>query len=369
MSTDDAPIEVIKRLSFRAARAKYHLSYEKWKAIKVGTQTNWRPYRGGGITQEHVQEILDSVRTYPAWNTHTRAIKLGRRTESVSQVLIGKGLSRLVARLKYAGFACDVIQPLARARQHRVLAGGPGVYTNIDFKRLGAIRRLDRGDRQAQSCFISSLQCVDAYSGFASVYVCTEQTDDAAVNGFQHYVESTPFKVAGLVLSDNGLSFTSDRFMGYLKLMHFTQRTTQFNHPWSNGKVESFNRTLKYQAMPALVAAGIKSPEESQLWLDQWVGFYNTKRIHQGWINRGLPPATVVDLWKQTAGDVFAKLVVLGHIKPEEVRRTRVMGSGRHAVDLGIVHGDAKGAPFAFIIESPPPRPVLPPKEGWTLPA
>lgn len=359
----DAPIEVVKALSFRAARAKFHLSYERWKAIKTGALTEWHPYRGGGITPEHVAEILDSVRSFPAWNTHVRAIKLGRRTESVSQVLIGKGLSRLIARLKYAGFASDVTQPLARARQHRVLAGGPGVYTNVDFKRLGAIRRLERGDRQAQSQFVSSLQCIDAYSGFASVFVCTEQNDEAAVAGFKHYVKSAPFKVTGLVLSDNGLAFLSDAFVGYLATHNYVQRTTQFNHPWSNGKVEAFNRTLKYEAMPALVGAGIKSPEESQGWLDTWCDHYNRKRIHSGWINRGLPPAIVVDLWQKTAGDVFTKLVALGHITPDEVHRTRLMGSGRHAVDVGLEHKE----PFAFIIEAPKPKPPKGLGMGWTL--
>jgi hypothetical protein len=237
------------------------------------------------------------------------------------------------------------------------------VYTNIDFKRLGAIRRLERGDRSPHSVFVSGVQCVDAYSAFASVKLCTGQDSEAAVEGLKHHVETCPFKVRGLVLSDNGLPFLSDAYVGYCKLFGFVQRTTQFNHPWSNGKVEAFNRTLKYEAMPALVAAGITSLEECQKWLDVWVHNYNYKRVHGGWINRGLPPAVCAELWRQTAGDVFAKLVSLGHIKPEEVHLTRLMGSGRHAVDLGLEHE----APYAFIIESPPPKPPksLPP--GWTL--
>lgn len=360
---DSAPLELVKHMSFRAARAKYHLSYERWKAIKEGALTEWHPYRGGGITPENVAEILDSVKSFPAWNSHVRALKLGRRTETVSTVLKGKGLSRLIARLRYAGFTCDVTSSLARARQHRVLAGGPGVYTNTDFKRLGAVRRMERGDRQASSRFVCGLQCVDAYSGFASVFICEHEDEDAAVAGFQHYVEKAPFKVAGLVLSDNGLPFLSDAFVGYLATHNFVQRTTQYNHPWSNGKVESFNRTLKYECMPALVASGIKSEKETQDWVDVWCDHYNRKRIHHGWINRGLPPAVVVDLWQKTPGDVFTKLTTLGHIRPEEVHRTRLMGSGKHAVDLGLEHKE----PFAFIIEAPKPKPPKMLGEGWTL--
>lgn len=364
MPDDGAPVEEIKRLTYRAAKAKYHVSYERWKKIKTGELKEWHPYLGGGVPEADVAEILDSVRSYPAWNTRQRAASLKKRTETVQRVLVGKGLSRLNARLKFAGYQVDIVQPLARARQHRVLAAGPGVYTCVDFKRLGAIRRLEPGDRQKKSQLFSGLQCVDAYSGFASVYVCEVQDSDAAVAGFKHFRAQLPVTTKGLVLSDNGLAFLSDAFVAYLLTEGFVQRTTQFNHPWSNGKVEAFNRTLKYQAMPALVAAGVKGYVEAQAWMDKWMQWYNYKRAHTGWINRGLPPAAVIDRWCKTPGDTFEKLATLGHIKKEEVHRTRLMGSGRHAVDLGLEHK----SPYAFIIEAPPPRPQTPFKLGWTLP-
>jgi transposase InsO family protein len=364
MSADEsAPIEIVKALTFRAAKARFRISYDRWRAIKDGKLEDWHPYRGGGVSPEHVEEVLDSVRSFPAWNSHVRAKKLGRRTETVHQILKAKGLSRLLARLKYAGFTCDVTSSLARARQHRVLAGGPGIYTNVDFKRLGAVRRLERGDRSPSSRFVCGLQCVDAYSGFASCFLCEHEDATSAVAGFKHYTETAPFKVSGLVLSDNGLPFLSEEFVGYLKLFGFVQRTTQYNHPWSNGKVEAFNRTLKYEAMPGLVAAGLKGPEETQGWMDIWCHHYNFKRIHHGWINRGLPPSVVAELWEKTAGDVFDKLVSLGHIRPNEVHRTRLMGSGKHAVDISL----ERDHPFAFIIEAPPPRMPKALKDGWTL--
>jgi hypothetical protein len=361
---DSSPTAEIKRLSFRAARSRYKISYEKWHAIKEGELTDWYPFRGGGIAEEDVREIMESVKSKPALATRPRAALLGRRTETVQAVLKGKGLNRLTARLKYAGYSVDVTTSLARARQHRILAGGPGVYTNVDFKRLGALRRLEPGDRQAQSQQFCGLQCIDAYSGYAQCFVCANEDSDAAAAGFKRYVESAPFKVKGLVLSDNGLPFLSDAFLGYLAVSGFIQRTTRYHHPWSNGKVEAFNRTLKYQAMPALVAAGVAGFAQVQAWLDKWLEYYNSKRMHQGWINKGLPPLTVIDMWIKTPGDVFSKLVTLGHIKPSEVHRTRLMGSGRHAVDLGL----EKGAPYAFIIEAPPPVEKPSFSLGWTLP-
>lgn len=364
MPDDGSPVEEIKRLTWRAAHEKYGVSYERWKRIKKGKESEWKPYLGGGVPEVDVREILDSVRANPAWNTRERAAKLQRRTETVQRVLTAQGLNRLNPRLKYAGYSVDIIKPLARARQHRVLAAGPGVYTCVDFKRLGAIRRLERGDRQKEARLFSGLQCVDAYSGYASVYICEEQNAGAAVLGFKKFQLNMPYPTKGLVLSDNGLAFLSDEFVAYLQINHFVQRTTQFNHPWSNGKVEAFNRTLKYQAMPALVAAGVKSHPDAQAWMDKWMLFYNTQRCHTGWINRGLPPAAVIELWQKTPGDVIEKLVKLGHIKGDEVHRTRLMGSGRHAVDLGLQHE----APYAFIIEAPPPPFPMPLLPGWTLP-
>jgi hypothetical protein len=363
----DGTIELIRKLSYRAARQRFGVPYEKWKAIKAGAVRDWRPYRGGGISKVDVQDVLDSVRSFPHWNTRTRAAKLGRRTEAVQAILAAKSLSRLVPRLKYAGFACDITQPLARARQHRVLAGGPGVYTNIDYKRLGAIRRLDPGDRSPSSVFVSGLQCVDAYTGFATVWCCEHQDDESAVDGFGHYLKEAPFKVHGLVLSDNGGCFVAPKFELYLASQGFIHRTTQYNHPWSNGKVEAFNRTLKYQAMPGLVAAGITDMPSVQQWLNKWCHWYNTERAHAGWINRGLPPLVVAKQWHGTPGDTFERLVALGNIKPDEVHRTRVMGSGKNAVDLGLTATQKGGAPFAFIIEAPTPKPPRNLALGWTI--
>jgi len=364
VSDDAKPVEIIRTLSFRAARKRYKISYEVWKSIKSGAVKEWSPFRGGYCTEDGVQDVLDSVRKDPALATRPRAAKLGRRTETIQIILKTQGLNRLHARLKYAGYSVDVTRPLARARQHRILACGPGVYTNVDFKRLGALRRLEPGDRQTHSQQFCGLQCVDAYSGFASVHVCPEEDADAAVAGLQRYVENATFKVKGLVLTDNGLCFLSDPFIGYLATHAFTQRTTKYHHPWSNGKVESFNRTLKYQAMPALVAAGCQGYAQVQAWLNKWLVYYNTKRYHGGWINKGLPPQTVIDMWSKSTGDAVTRLVSLGHIKPDEVNRTRVMGSGKHAVDLGL----ERGTPFALVIEALPlpMRPELP--MGWTLP-
>lgn len=358
------PKQHCKELSFREANRKYHISFEKWRELKHGLPCTWEPYRGGRRSTLDVQDILDSVRQKPALATGERAKWLGRRTEAVQRVLKEKGLNRLNARLKYAGYSVDVTGSLRRARQHRVLAGGPGVYTNIDFKRLGSVRRLEPGDRQETSRLVCGVQCVDAYSGFASCFLTEREDSPAAVAGFKRYVESAPFKVSGLVLSDNGLPFLSDEFIGYLSLYHFVHRTTRYHHPWSNGKVESFNKTLKYQAMPALIAAGIKAIPECQMWLDKWLKWYNSKRAHGGWINRGLPPEQVIKNWDAASGDVFTKLVTLGHIKPDEVHRTRLMGSGQHAVDMGL---KPEKTPYAFIIEAAPtaPKPELPP--GWTL--
>ena len=356
----------VKGLSFRQANKKYHISYEKWHEIKEGHPSEWKPYRGGNRSEVDVQDVLDSVKQKPALATGPRAAWLGRRTAVVQRVLKEKGLNRLNARLIYAGYKVDVTGSLQRARQHRVLAGGPGVYTNVDFKRLGSVSRVEPGDRQATARLVCGVQCVDAYSGFASCFLTEHEDAASAVAGFKRYVETAPFPVHGLVLSDNGLPFLSDEFVGYLKLFNYVQRTTRYHHPWSNGKVEAFNKTLKYQAMPALVAAGIKDISLCQSWLDKWLRYYNEKRAHAGWINHGLPPLAVVEEWNKTEGDVFTRLVTLGKIKPDEACRTRLMGSGQNAVDMGLKPEKEKH-PYAFIIEAAPQTERKALGDGWTL--
>ncbi|MFZ1061219.1 MAG: integrase core domain-containing protein [Candidatus Rokuibacteriota bacterium] len=353
----------VEGLSFRQAREKYRISYDTWRRIKDGKLIGWKPYRGGGVPEADVQDILADVRARPGESTPVRARRLRRRTETLQSILKGQGLNRLTARLRFAGYQVEDMPALARARQRRILAAGPGAYTCIDFKRFGALSRHDGRVGHTPSRWVSGCVVVDQYSGFASVYVCEEQDKWSAATALERYCKTAPFKVAGIVLSDNALCFLSSEFEAFCATGRLVHRTTQYNHPWSNGKVEALNRTLKYQCMPALAGAGFRSHPEAQGFLDRWMEYYNGRRAHMGWINKGLPPKAVIDQWEATPGDAIKRLVALGHIRPADMGRVRVMGANERT-SFDLLH--YKGTPFAFVIEAPPAEPrQLPP--GFTL--
>lgn len=343
-----APTEVIKRLSFRAAKARFHIGYETWRAIRSGELDNWEPHAGGRpVDASKVSTILDSVSSAPHWSTVERARRLGIRTETVQSVLARRGLSRLTARLSHAGYAVDVVRPLAVARKRRIVAAAPGVYTCIDFKTLGVVGRLGK----SKAVTVGGCVVVDQLTGFGTVLLCERADAQAACAGVEKHRQGAPFPVRGLVLSDNGQAFLSDAFTGYLAQLGFVQRTTRFNHPWSNGKVEALNRTLKYQCMPPLVSGAVNDLAHLQALVDAWMQWYNEKRSHTGWINRGLPPTALWELWQKAEGGDVERLLALGILKPEDAGKVRVMGANKLGMPLSDVRLAEDGRPFAFVLE------------------
>jgi len=108
--------------------------------------------------------------------------------------------------------------------------------------------------------------------------------------------------------------------------LEFVQRTTKTAHPWSNGKCEALNRTLKYQCFPA-IAGNIQSWEDMCQLVSIWMDFYNKTRAHTGHVNRGLPPLAFLRLYNNTEGDHLGKLLALGILKQSDKWHIRLMGS------------------------------------------
>ena len=153
------------------------------------------------------------------------------------------------------------------------------------------------------------------------------RTDDAeaAVAALEHYMSQAPFTPSGILLSDNAKAFLSEAFIQATMMFGLIQRTTKPAHPWSNGKAEAMNRTLKYQCFPA-VAGNIQKWEDAVQLVQVWMTFYNTQRAHSGHINRGLPPIAFYELYTKTPGDHLDRLLAMGILKPGPDWRIRLMG-------------------------------------------
>lgn len=79
------------------------------------------------------------------------------------------------------------------------------------------------------------------------------------------------------IITDNGSQFIAVEFKKFIKSAEFTHVKTSVNHPQANGKIERFHRTISEECLR------IKSPvtfEEYQIFIEDYVNFYNTQRLH-----------------------------------------------------------------------------------------
>lgn len=364
-----AQLAEIRTMSYRAANRKFGIGYSTWKKVKLDKDfvpSNSR--RGDREIQEVEERVLESVREIPHVNTQVRAINLGLRVQTCQKVLTRHGLGHLNERLRFAGYQVDVLRPLEVARQRRIVAAYPGALTHIDFKTFGLLRGHD-----GQAAKRLSGHCVvDSLTGFATLHL-GPSTGENAVYALQKHKSTAPFRIKGIVFSDNGRDFLSNQFIRFVIKAGWIQRTTRYNSPWSNGKVEALNKTLKYQCFPALIAANVTEYQAVVRNVEEWIRWYNTTRAHRGWINKGLPPQIWYDLWRKTKGDHVDKLVALGILPVDNSWHVSMMGSDRgNAGERPWGPGNRsngsprKGLPFAFVLDKS--RPDFLPKEGAALP-
>ncbi len=97
---------------------------------------------------------------------------------------------------------------------------------------------------------------IDRISKFAVVKIFKNQTIENSVIFLQEVIDSFPYKIHR-ILTDNGAQFTYQLLSKHLRpksfhpfdllcRKHFIKhKLTKFRHPWTNGQVERFNRTLK----------------------------------------------------------------------------------------------------------------------------
>jgi transposase InsO family protein len=316
----------IASLSSRQASRKYGVSYSTWKRIREDPEWSPRGARSLDADQAVVDRVLESVRQVPQINTVERAKRLGLRCETTQKILVRHRLSNLNARLSAAGYQVEVLRPLALARQRRILATAPGSLTHIDYKTFGFLRGHDAETGKRVGGYV----CVDSLTAYASVHLTERQGASGACEALEKYSTNAPFPMMGIIFSDNGpQDFLSDQFIAWVHSRGLVQRTTRYNSPWSNGKVEALNKTLKYQCFPALAAAGVEHWNEVRNLVDLWMEHYNKQRAHFGHVNKGLPPLVWYDLWKRTPGDHVDKLQALGCLPLDNSWHVAMMGGAQ----------------------------------------
>ncbi len=102
-----------------------------------------------------------------------------------------------------------------------------------------------------------------------------------------------------MVLTDNGREFCgtpAHPYELYLTLNAITHKRAKDNHPYTNGFVERFHRTVKDEFFAvALRERFYEAVDPLQSDLEAWLTFYNTERPHRGYRNRGKRPMDTVN--------------------------------------------------------------------------
>lgn len=342
----------IKKLSYRAAQSRFHISYPTWKAIVEGKRDAYVPSaRGRPLPEGTFLAIVESVRVNPTWSTQVRAARLGVRVQTCQNILKSQHLNRAIARLRYAGFTVEAVQPLAAARLRRVVALGLGCYTSTDFKSYGMVRGREReANRPLRGCV-----CVDQLSGLATVCLSDKEDGALASRTLRTHAEKVKhyfgIKLNGVVLSDNGLAFMSEPYSQTLADLGLVPRWTRPNHPWSNGKAEAWNKKLKYHALPAICTGMFSSIADIEKALDIWMREANERSYYGGWINKGLPPVEFGKLWLAAPGKPFERLVRLGIVGEDDLKYVRVMGVDKEGNAFERESNRAIGTAFALVID------------------
>jgi transposase InsO family protein len=342
-------------MSFREAKRAFHISYLTWARLRRGEVPGWQPGGARFVELEAtIDKVLASVKVAPHLNSAIRAKELHIGATAVQRILAERSLSRLTARLRFAGYKVEAVHPLAVARQRRVLAAAPGALTCSDFKTFAKLELpvVAGGERGTQVRPVCGCLVVDHFTGFLSCTLSDGASASVGVAALDRFRAKAPWTNTGLLLTDNGPSFLADEYIAGSSERGYRQRTTRYNHPWSNGKVEAANKTLKYQCFPALCASRIESMEHLQGLVDVWLDDYNARRSHGGWINKGLPPLAVWERWRSLPGSVLDRLAAMRILSATDMPRMRVMGTDKSGATLLTQPlADCKGVPFAFVIE------------------
>jgi len=162
----------------------------------------------------------------------------------------------------------DTIPALSRSNLHRCLRrNGLSVLPKDDdeprekkkFKEYDIgfvhvdITQVIIADKQKLYLFVG----IDRASKYVFVELYEEMTVQRSVEFLKHLIEDCPFKITK-ILTDNGSQFTYELLAEHLKpkekihpfdvvcnANQIEHRLTKFKHPWTNGQVEIFNKTIK----------------------------------------------------------------------------------------------------------------------------
>ena len=82
------------------------------------------------------------------------------------------------------------------------------------------------------------------------------------------------------LVSDNGTQLVSKSFTEFLEKWEIKHIRTAVKHPETNGKIEVFHKTIKYENVYA--QEKYQSFYEAREDIEKFIKYYNSERLHQG---------------------------------------------------------------------------------------
>jgi len=238
---------------------------------------NTRPTSSGPspINEEHRQLVLELKSKQPKMGL----AQIQNQLKRFEGVKIGRHMIGRI--LKEAGI------PLQKPRrqgtesdpaQNRFEMTRPNELWAVDFKEFWI------HSEKAHALFI-----LDDFSRFCLGFALTQKpTAELAIATVEGAIQR--FGRPERILSDRGPQFHAwngvSRFDEFLADFFIDHSVTKANHPFTNGKLEAFNRSLEEELLDVEEFASLREAEEA---IKKYVGKYNFLRTHMG--IDGLVPA------------------------------------------------------------------------------
>jgi transposase InsO family protein len=285
--------------------------YYKWMArfLTYGSQGLYerqrpKPKMPNSTRSDIVEKILNFIKLYPTYGPARIANEIGGMVcpTTVYNILRRRGLSKKIDRLlaledipvtvKISPIMARKIyeeKPLLSIKSYHT-----GYMLSVDTFYVCRLKGIGR---------IYQFTAIDTYSSFGFAHLYTDKTSKSAVDFLDRTIGI--FKDMGITveraLTDNGKEYTTHwedgdhEFEKYLDFKHIEHRYTKVRHPWTNGFVERFNKTILEEFyQPSLLTKVYGSLSELQYDLDRFLYFYNFQRTHQGYRTRGSKPCDLL---------------------------------------------------------------------------
>jgi len=256
-------------------------------------------------------KIITFIENYPSYgplkvSNELKKTGIAVKPSAVYNVLKRHNLNTRKLRLEHIRIKHNVVKDKSDIQRAKELSKTrslntkhPGDIVGMDVFYVGCLKGVGR---------IYQYTSVDTYSSFSWAKLYTDKGALSACDFMMHVHNNSLDTPVKSVLTDNGKEFTTHHkskkhsFERLLKELNIKHRLTKVRHPWTNGSVERFQRTVLEEFYQVTFRKKIYSTlGELNDDLNKYIDHYNYKRTHQGKRTNGRVPAELYLLDNQSA--------------------------------------------------------------------